>query len=155
MDKREMNRREFAQSIGFFTVAALSSSAIAALLTSCSSDDNPAGPTGSNTGGQLKVSLSENTELEQVGGFKTFRVNAEPIIVIHASENSFRTFTLVCTHQACTVSWQSSSRIFQCPCHGSRYDSNGKVTQGPAPRALAEYMTTFDASQNIVTVDFG
>ena len=24
-----------------------------------------------------------------------------------------------------------------CPCHGSEYDDNGKVLQGPAPRSLA------------------
>ena len=26
---------------------------------------------------------------------------------------------------------------FQCPCHGSKYDENGKVIGGPAPRNLA------------------
>ena len=40
----------------------------------------------------------------------------------------------VCTHLGCTVA--RSTEGFGCPCHGSKFDSNGKVTGGPAPRAL-------------------
>ncbi|MGB3294729.1 MAG: Rieske 2Fe-2S domain-containing protein [Phormidesmis sp.] len=43
----------------------------------------------------------------------------------------------VCTHLGCTVDWQPAEQAFVCPCHGSRYDELGRVTQGPARRALA------------------
>jgi len=42
-----------------------------------------------------------------------------------------------CTHLGCIVS--PSDTGFQCPCHGSRYDQDGNVTAGPAPKALAWY----------------
>ena len=40
----------------------------------------------------------------------------------------------VCTHLGCIV--QSVGDEFECPCHGSRFDSTGAVTKGPAPTAL-------------------
>ena len=39
-----------------------------------------------------------------------------------------------CTHLGCIVG--KSETGFACPCHGSRFDQDGNVTGGPAPRAL-------------------
>ncbi len=43
----------------------------------------------------------------------------------------------VCTHLGCVVPWNSSENKFMCPCHGSQYNSEGKVVRGPAPLSLA------------------
>ena len=45
----------------------------------------------------------------------------------------------VCTHLGCVVPWTQAENKFMCPCHGSQYNSQGKVVRGPAPlsRALA------------------
>jgi cytochrome b6-f complex iron-sulfur subunit len=40
----------------------------------------------------------------------------------------------VCTHLGCIV--KPTVEGFECPCHGSRYDHDGLVTKGPAPRPL-------------------
>lgn len=40
----------------------------------------------------------------------------------------------VCTHLGCSVSIADTG--FACPCHGSRYDQDGTVTGGPAPKPL-------------------
>lgn len=42
--------------------------------------------------------------------------------------------SLVCTHLGCTVI--VSARELVCPCHGSRFDRQGKVLNGPADRSL-------------------
>lgn len=41
-----------------------------------------------------------------------------------------------CTHLGCTVKWRSNQNRFVCPCHGSEYDAQGRVVQGPARRPL-------------------
>jgi cytochrome b6-f complex iron-sulfur subunit len=40
----------------------------------------------------------------------------------------------VCTHLGCIV--RPTGNGFDCPCHGSKFDTDGGVTRGPAPKAL-------------------
>jgi cytochrome b6-f complex iron-sulfur subunit len=42
----------------------------------------------------------------------------------------------VCTHLGCTVEWKAAQNRFVCPCHGSQYDSQGRVVHGPAAKDL-------------------
>lgn len=42
-----------------------------------------------------------------------------------------------CTHLGCIVGVAETG--FACPCHGSRFDQDGNVTGGPAPKPLPWY----------------
>lgn len=42
----------------------------------------------------------------------------------------------VCKHLGCYVRWNSAERTWDCPCHGSRYDPDGKVINAPAAADL-------------------
>ena len=41
-------------------------------------------------------------------------------------------FNATCPHLKCIVEWNGAERSFDCPCHGSRFDCQGKVINGPA-----------------------
>jgi cytochrome b6-f complex iron-sulfur subunit len=58
-----------------------------------------------------------------------------PALLIRG-ENGFTTLSLVCTHLGCTV--ESKPDGFTCPCHGSRFDQQGKVLRGPAAKPLVQ-----------------
>lgn len=58
----------------------------------------------------------------------------------------------VCTHLGCIVA--PSETGFACPCHGSRYDQDGNVTGGPAPKALPWYKVSLAPNGELV-VDKG
>jgi Rieske Fe-S protein len=47
--------------------------------------------------------------------------------------------TSVCTHQGCDVRFVNQGSGFSCPCHGSRFDFAGAVTNGPAGSPLRHY----------------
>jgi cytochrome b6-f complex iron-sulfur subunit len=45
-----------------------------------------------------------------------------------------------CVHLGCRVPWCATSIGFECPCHGSRYNSIGEYFGGPAPRNLDRFV---------------
>ncbi len=57
-----------------------------------------------------------------------------------------------CTHLGCIVSISDTG--FDCPCHGSRYDQDGNVTGGPAPKPLPWFKVSL-APNGEIEVDKG
>ncbi len=64
--------------------------------------------------------------------------------------NRLAAISTTCTHLGCIVSISDTG--FACPCHGSRYDQDGTVTGGPAPKPLPWFRVTL-APNGEVEVD--
>ena len=65
-------------------------------------------------------------------GSRTFLPDVPAVVIKNPA--GFTALSLVCTHLGCTVESQPGG--FACPCHGSRFDPQGRVTRGPADRPL-------------------
>ncbi len=44
--------------------------------------------------------------------------------------------SITCTHMGCTLHWNGAETSWDCPCHGSRFATDGGVLNGPAVESL-------------------
>jgi nitrite reductase/ring-hydroxylating ferredoxin subunit len=72
------------------------------------------------------------------------------VAVFRDAEGTYALST-ICTHLGCVI--KANPEGFECPCHGSRFASNGEVRKGPAPRPLNWLKVTVSGST--VTIDEG
>ena len=58
-------------------------------------------------------------------------------VYVFSDQDGIFAISAVCTHLGCIVSKDENG--FVCPCHGSRYNLEGKLEKGPAPKDLPWY----------------
>lgn len=68
---------------------------------------------------------------------------------------TFVALSMICTHQQCETNIVAGA--LECPCHGSRFDSDGKVTRQPQGTSgsatnLPTYVTRYDAATDTLTI---
>ena len=66
-----------------------------------------------------------------------------PTIYVLRDADGFYAMTNQCSHNGCKVKCADALGILKCPCHGSRFDFNGDVLEGPAPIYLDHYPLGF------------
>ncbi len=83
-----------------------------------------------------------------VGGARkvTDSATAETVWVLQLQPGKFTAYNASCPHQGCPVSFVSPSGGFACPCHGSRFDAQGHVVNGPAQRGLSPIPVVVDGA---------
>ena len=78
----------------------------------------------------------------QPGEGKVIRRGMQKIAAYRDDSGAMHYCSAVCTHLKCVVAWNSAERTWDCPCHGSRFDSLGRVINGPALADLEEVEPT-------------
>lgn len=138
-----MKRNAFIKTCGSIC---LSTSAVTLLLQSCGSVYYAAA---SREGNTLTLSRSEFVEINNAQKNKRpFVIIKEaglpfPICVYQDGEEA-TALLMQCTHQGCEVNPNPYSLV--CPCHGSEFDTKGKVISPPAEEPLTAYTVTSDAN---------
>lgn len=82
--------------------------------------------------------MSNKTTLEQIGsgGGGIVRHHGKRTGAFRDQEGKLFLFDATCTHMGCELEYNDAERTFDCPCHGSRFDREGNVIEGPALKRL-------------------
>jgi glycine/D-amino acid oxidase-like deaminating enzyme/nitrite reductase/ring-hydroxylating ferredoxin subunit len=89
---------------------------------------------------QDRLRPGEAASLDEVpaGSGCIVRVEGRRVAAFRSSEGELKCCSAVCPHMGCIVHWNDAERTWDCPCHGSRFSSEGKLMAGPAESPLAE-----------------
>jgi len=66
---------------------------------------------------------------------KVINVNGKKV-AFFKSKGKVHAFSTTCPHKGCDVDWNDTDNTWDCPCHGSRFESGGKLKKGPATKGL-------------------
>ena len=64
------------------------------------------------------------------------RAGGDRLAVYRDEAGALHALSPRCTHLGCLVSFNAAECAWECPCHGSRFATDGKVIQGPATEPL-------------------
>ena len=148
-----MKRREFMNWVGLGFLASSFPVAIAACQSTDSTDSSDATEPPSS---KKKAEAFDTTpredgfaavgtvdELDEKGFVSSLTFSPEAVAVTRNPTDAAAVVAVgsMCPHQGCTVKWDQAQGKFACPCHGSTFEADGAVVEGPATEALS----TFDA----------
>lgn len=143
-----VSRREF------LSRSTLAVAGAAALAAGCG--DGRFGPTAlSRTTNKVSVKVASLPGLATTGQLVKLPPDVGLIAVKRTGAATFTAISTVCTHQGCETDVVGT--ILECPCHQSRFDSDGHVTRQPVGTGgsatdLPTYATTYDAATDTLTI---
>jgi len=124
-----MERKEFLNLLGLSAATVLFMDA----LSGCQKTDFAP----QNVDFTIDLSDAKYASLANNGGF----VYISGVILTRTSSGNLIALSQACTHQGCTVAYESGQNNFYCGCHGSIFSENGQVIRGPASKPLTMYNT--------------
>lgn len=98
----------------------------------------------------LKDYTKENPKLfadVSAGEGKVIEHDGEKLAVHRDNENKLQVCSAICTHLGCVVHWNNAESSWDCPCHGSRFDLQGEVLEGPALSPLKQIEISDDKTR--------
>jgi Rieske Fe-S protein len=71
-------------------------------------------------------------------------------LVRAVEDGPIKAFSTVCPHLGCGVDFDDKAGKFNCPCHASAFDLDGRCLGGPSPRGLDELEARVDGRDVLV-----
>ena len=90
---------------------------------------------------ESKLSRPSSMDLSMLkkGEGSILTVKGKKVAVSRDKNGKLHILSSPCTHMGCQVRWNKAEMTWDCPCHGSRFNYEGKVIHGPALVNLKEY----------------
>jgi Rieske Fe-S protein len=70
------------------------------------------------------------------GEGQVLTLGGRKLAVYRNERGGLHALSAVCTHLGCVVHWNTTEKSWDCPCHGSRFDPQGLILNGPAVTPL-------------------
>ena len=153
-----MKRRQFSQWVSLGVIASSLPVAIAACQSSPPSmSDSPSSSSPSPTFDSTPredgfAAVGTVAQLDEKGFISDKAFFAGSVLVIRDPNDASSLLAVdsLCTHQACSVTWESDESIFDCRCHGSTFSADGSVINGPAQTPLGTFEAIIDGDLVLV-----
>jgi glycine/D-amino acid oxidase-like deaminating enzyme/nitrite reductase/ring-hydroxylating ferredoxin subunit len=79
---------------------------------------------------------SASTDAIAPGDGKVVELKGARVAAYRNEQGELILRSAVCTHMGCLVDWNAAESTWDCPCHGSRFKTDGSVIGGPAKGPL-------------------
>lgn len=89
--------------------------------------------------GKRLVPMADVKQVPQGSAYR-LHIGDDPFIIVNDG-GEIRAFAAVCTHEGCPLGWNQMQHLIRCPCHGSAFDTHGRVVNGPAAIPLTQLET--------------
>lgn len=89
--------------------------------------------------GALQAADTEYLEDVPRGEGRIVRLDGRKAAVYRKEEGVLSICSAVCPHLGCIVTWNPAEKTWDCPCHGSRFQTTGELMAGPAEERLAPH----------------
>jgi glycine/D-amino acid oxidase-like deaminating enzyme/nitrite reductase/ring-hydroxylating ferredoxin subunit len=97
---------------------------------------NQAKVAGHFVGDRLSSGPAHSVDDIAPGDGAVVRVEGKRCAVYRDDSGQVHAVSARCTHMGCLVAFNRAERAWECPCHGSRFGTDGEIVQGPATRPL-------------------
>ncbi|HET8839567.1 MAG TPA: FAD-dependent oxidoreductase [Flavobacteriaceae bacterium] len=95
--------------------------------------------------------VGNEPEFEEIniGNGKIVSKDQHKIAAYREETGNLKLFSAICPHLKCVVQWNAAEKTWDCPCHGSRFDLDGEIIEGPALHPLSKIVLEDEEANSI------
>ena len=102
---------------------------------------------------KVKIPLNKVPKLNKIKGGVILKFKNMEVLLIRTGKKTVSALSPICTHEQCTVQYKKKWGEIRCPCHGSRYTVDGRVTEPPAEKNLKKFLAKLEGDTIILDLD--